>query len=62
MASMPVVKILLISGLGAVLATRYAGVLTEDSLKHLNKVKDQGFEISKIHIAFLQTCQNGILL
>jgi len=37
-ASMPVVKILLISGLGAVLATRYAGVLTEDSLKHVNKV------------------------
>ena len=37
---MPVVKILLISGLGVVLSTQYAGVLTEDSLKHINKVKD----------------------
>jgi len=37
-ASMPVVKILLISGLGAVLSTQYVGVLTEDSLKHMNKV------------------------
>lgn len=37
-ASMPVVKILLISGLGAVLSTQSAGVLTEDSLKHINKV------------------------
>jgi len=37
-ASMPVVKILLISGLGAVLSTQYAGVLTEESRKSLNKV------------------------
>jgi len=39
-ASMPVVKILLISGLGTVLSTQYVGVLTEDSLKHMIKVKD----------------------
>jgi len=37
-ASMPVVKILLISGLGAVLSTQYVGVLTEACLKHMNKV------------------------
>lgn len=42
-ASMPVVKILLISGLGAVLSTQYVGVLTEACLKHMNKVKDCGF-------------------
>ena len=40
-SSMPVVKILLISGLGVVLSTQYAGVLTEYSLKHINKVKDR---------------------
>ena len=37
---MPVVKIFLISGLGAVLSTLYADVITEDFLKHINKVKD----------------------
>lgn len=35
---MPVVKILLISVLGAVLSTRYVGVLTDESRKSLNKV------------------------
>ena len=37
-ASMPVIKILLISALGAVLSTQYAGVLTEESRK---KVRDR---------------------
>jgi len=37
-ASMPVVKILLISVLGAVLSTQYVGVLTDESRKSLNKV------------------------
>lgn len=37
-ASMPVIKILLISSLGAVLSTQYAGVLTDESRKSLNKV------------------------
>ena len=36
---MPVVKILLISGMGAVLSTQYADVIAEDSVKHINKVK-----------------------
>ena len=40
MASMPVIKILLISALGAVLSTQYAGVLTEESRNFLNKVRD----------------------
>lgn len=37
-ASMPVLRILLISGLGAFLATSYVDVLTADARKHVNKV------------------------
>lgn len=37
-ACMPVVKILLISGLGAVLASQYVNVFTEDARRHLNKI------------------------
>uniref|UniRef100_A0A0C9S886 TSA: Wollemia nobilis Ref_Wollemi_Transcript_12104_1592 transcribed RNA sequence n=1 Tax=Wollemia nobilis TaxID=56998 RepID=A0A0C9S886_9CONI len=37
-ASMPVVRVLLISFLGAFLSTQYMNVLTKDARKHLNKV------------------------
>ncbi|KAH9316299.1 hypothetical protein KI387_024926, partial [Taxus chinensis] len=37
-ACMPVVKILLISGVGAFLSTQYVNVLSDDARKHLNKV------------------------
>eukprot|EP00252_Welwitschia_mirabilis_P010610 TRINITY_DN2396_c0_g1_i4.p1 TRINITY_DN2396_c0_g1~~TRINITY_DN2396_c0_g1_i4.p1 ORF type:complete len:238 (+),score=19.80 TRINITY_DN2396_c0_g1_i4:418-1131(+) len=37
-ASIPILKVLLISGFGAFLATDYGGVLTNDARKNLNKV------------------------
>eukprot|EP00252_Welwitschia_mirabilis_P027631 TRINITY_DN952_c0_g1_i2.p1 TRINITY_DN952_c0_g1~~TRINITY_DN952_c0_g1_i2.p1 ORF type:complete len:326 (-),score=60.94 TRINITY_DN952_c0_g1_i2:1441-2418(-) len=37
-ASMPIVKILLISGLGMVLSTHHVNVMTDQCLKHLNKI------------------------
>ena len=40
-ASVLVIKILLISVLGVFLSTQYVSVLIEDSMKHINKVKDR---------------------
>jgi hypothetical protein len=37
-ASMPIVQVLIISGLGAFLATEYCNLLTEDARKSLNKI------------------------
>lgn len=37
-ASMPIVQVLIISGLGAFLATEYCPLLTEDARRSLNKV------------------------
>lgn len=39
MACMPIVNVLFISGLGAGLSTQYAGVLTEEIRRSLNKVR-----------------------
>eukprot|EP01018_Ginkgo_biloba_P028880 Gb_20670 [translate_table: standard] len=61
-AFMPVLKVLLISGLGAFLATQYMDVLTADARKHLNKIVFVVFTPSLMFASLAQSVTFGDLI